>query len=150
MKARSVIVSWLDRSPTHLLHRVAQCATEVFDAQAKNHDFTARQVAVLTTVGQNEGLSQTDIVAGTGIDRSTVADLVRRLKRKGLLERRRIKDDMRTYAVKLTDEGRRALFTIEPLAKKVDELILAALPAKDRQSFMASLQSIAAAQQLDE
>ena len=136
--------SWLDQSPTHLVHRVAQCAGDVFDAQTKEHHLTPRQVAVLTTAAENEGLSQTGIVDRTGIDRSTLADLVRRLKRKGLLERRRTKEDARAYAVKLTDQGRRVLRTIEPLAKKVDEQILAALPAKDRQLFIIALQSIIA------
>jgi len=135
---------WLDQSPTHLVHRVAQRVGDVFDAQTKEHDLTPRQVAVLTTVAENEGLSQTGIVDRTGIDRSTLADLVRRLKRKGLLERRRTKEDARAYAVKLTDAGRRVLRTIEPLAKKVDEHVLAGLPAKDRQNFISTLQSIIA------
>ena len=139
--------SWLDRSPTHLVHRLAQCADNIFDTQTKEHDLTPRQVAVLTTVAENEGLSQTGIVDRTGIDRSTLADLVRRLKGRGLLERRRTKEDARAYAVKLTDQGRRVLRTIEPLAKKVDEHVLAVLPAKDRQNFISTLQSIITALQ---
>ena len=135
---------WLDQSPTHLGHRVAQCATDIFDAQAKDHDLTPRQVAVLTTVAHNEGLSQTGIVVRTGIDRSTLAELVARLKKKGLLNRRRREKDARTYAVKLTSAGHRVLRTIEPLAKRVDEQILAALPPNDRPLFIATLQSIVA------
>ena len=135
---------WLDQSPAHLVHRVAQCAGDIFHAQAKDGDLTPRQVAVLIAVAQNEGLSQTGIVERTGIDRSTLADLVRRLQRKGLLHRRRLEKDTRTYAVKLTDAGRRVLRTIEPLAKRVDEQILAALPPKDRQPFITALRSIVA------
>ena len=138
------IAGWLDQSPTHLVHRVAQCAGDIFQAQVKDGDLTPRQVAVLTTVAHNEGLSQTGIVERTGIDRSTLAELVRRLEKKGLLERRRKKQDTRTYAVTLTDEGRRVLRTIEPLAKRVDEQILAALPPKGRHDFIATLQSIIA------
>ena len=136
--------SWLDQSPTHLVHRVDQCAGDIFHAQAKDGDLTPRQVAVLIAVAQNAGLSQTDIVVRTGIDRSTLAELVRRLKKNGLLERRRKKQDARTYAVTLTDEGRRVLRTIGPLAKAVDEQILAALPPKDRSPFIAALRSIVA------
>jgi len=101
---------------------------------------TPRQLAVLVTVSQNEGLSQTGLVERTGIDRSTLADIVRRMQRKGLLQRRRTKEDARAYAVKLTDEGRKALRTAEPLARKVDDRILEALP--DRQRLVITLRDV--------
>ncbi len=103
---------------------------------------TPRQLAVLMTVAQNEGLSQTGLVDRTGIDRSTLADIVRRMQRKGLLQRRRTREDARAYAVKLTDEGRRVLRTAEPLAKKVDERILDALSGKQREQFIDDLLAI--------
>jgi MarR family transcriptional regulator, temperature-dependent positive regulator of motility len=105
-------------------------------------DLTPRQLAVLVAVAENEGLSQTDLVERTGIDRSTLADVVKRLKGKGLLQRRRTKDDARAYAVKLTEEGQRLLRTAEPLAKRIDERVLDALPAKRRAEFMGALASI--------
>ena len=109
----------------------------------KDGDLTPRQLAVLVTVAHNEGLSQTGLVDRTGIDRSTLADIVRRMQRKGLLQRRRTREDARAYAVKLTDEGRRVLRTAEPLAKRVDERILEALPAKQRDQFIDDLVAIA-------
>jgi MarR family transcriptional regulator, temperature-dependent positive regulator of motility len=108
----------------------------------KDGDLTPRQLAVLMTVAQNEGLSQTGLVDRTGIDRSTLADIVRRMQRKGLLQRRRTKEDARAYAVKLTDEGRKVLRMAEPLSKRVDERILDALPSKQREQFIDELQSI--------
>ena len=64
------------------------------------------------------------------------------MQRKGLLQRRRTREDARAYAVKLTDEGRRVLRIAEPLAKRVDERILDALPAKQREQFIDDLLSI--------
>ena len=84
-------------------------------------DLTPRQYAVLVTVSQNEGFSQTHLVEKTGIDRSTLADIVRRMLKKGLLQRRRTKEDARAYAVKLTDEGWQVLKAADPLAKRVDD-----------------------------
>jgi DNA-binding MarR family transcriptional regulator len=52
---------------------------------------------------------------------------VRRLSKKGLLQRRRTKDDARAYAVKLTDEGEMLLRRVGPLAKKVDQRIMQAM-----------------------
>jgi DNA-binding MarR family transcriptional regulator len=132
----------LGRSPIHLLHRAGQGAEAIFETEIKDSDLTPRQLAVLITVAHNEGLNQTGLVDRTGIDRSTIADLVRRLQKKGLLQRRRTKEDARAYAVKLTDEGRRVLRTAEPLAKKVDERILDALPAKQRREFIERLTTI--------
>lgn len=137
----------LGRSPIHLLHRAGQCAGEIFHGEMRDGDLTPRQLAVLVTVAQNEGLSQTGLVDRTGIDRSTLADIVRRLQKKGLIQRRRTKEDARAYAVKLTDEGKRVLRTAEPLARRVDERILDALPSKQREMFIDELQSIVAALQ---
>ena len=117
----------LGRSAVHLLHRAGQCAEELFQAEIGDVDLTPRQLAVLNAVAENEGLSQTGIVERTGIDRSTVADIVRRLSKKGLLQRRRTKEDARAYAVKLTDEGEKLLRRVSPMAKKVDQRILQAM-----------------------
>lgn len=105
-------------------------------------DLTPRQYAVLVAVSQNEGVSQTLLVEKTGVDRSTLADIVRRMLKKGLLQRRRTKEDARAYAVKLTDEGWRVLKTADPLARRVDEKILAVLPGQQRERFLQDLNLI--------
>jgi DNA-binding MarR family transcriptional regulator len=132
----------LDRSPIHLLHRAAQAAEFVFSVEIGDSDLTPRQLAVLVTVANNEGLNQTGLVDRTGIDRSTLADLVKRLQRKGLLQRRRSTKDARAYVVKLTDDGQRLLRLAEPLSKRVDNRIIEALPAKHRNDFLDRLSAI--------
>lgn len=132
----------LDRSPTHLLHRAGQCAYEIFQMEVKGGDVTPRQIAVLMMVASHEGLSQTRLVELTGIDRSTLADIVRRLQRKGLLHRRRTREDARAYAVKLTEEGRQILKTATPISERVDQRILEALPETNRDKFLDDLSTI--------
>jgi len=140
--ARETSTVRLESSPIHLLHRAGQCAGDVFQAEMSGGDLTPRQYAILVTVAQNEGLSQTHLVDKTGIDRSTLADIVRRLLKKGLLQRRRTKDDARAYSVKLTEEGTRVLKSAEPMARKVDDRILAALPGQQRERFVQDLNTI--------
>ena len=132
--------SRLDRSPVHLLHRAGQCAADIFQTEVS--DLTPRQLAVLMTVGIDEGASQTKLVDATGVDRSTMADIVRRLCRKGLLQRRRTREDARAYAVKLTNQGRRVLAAAHPAARRVDERVIGALPGKQREAFVTALASI--------
>ncbi|MBU1209813.1 MAG: MarR family transcriptional regulator [Alphaproteobacteria bacterium] len=141
MQKESKVVQ-LEQSPIHLLHRAGQCAGDVFQSEMRTEDLTPRQYAVLVAVAENEGLSQTNLVDMTGIDRSTLADIIRRMLKKGLVQRRRTKEDARAYAVKLTEEGRRILEAAEPMAKKVDERILQALPAAERERFLSDLNMI--------
>ncbi len=145
--ARTKNAERLERSPIHLLHRAGQCAGDVFHTEMTGPGLTPRQFAVLYTVSQNEGVSQTNLVNRTGIDRSTLADIIRRMLKKGLLQRRRTKDDARAYAVKLTDDGWKVLKAAEPMVKKVDDKVLGVLPASEREKFIVSLNRIVAALQ---
>ena len=130
------------QSPIHLLHRAGQCAEDLFDAEVGNRGLTARQLAVLIAVAEDEVSSQSDLVKRTGIDRSTLGGLVLRLQRRHLLQRRRKMEDSRTYAIKLTEEGRRLLRAAEPLAKRVDERVLEALSSNQREQFIEALVTI--------
>ena len=113
----------LDHSLTHLLHRVGQCATDAFQRYAGDLQITARQFAVLMAVARKDGASQMDIVKLTGIDRSTLADMVSRMLAKGLIERQRSKVDGRAYALSLTESGRNALERSIPAASRADDIL---------------------------
>lgn len=145
-KVREMAGGKLERSPIHLLHRAGQCASDIFQVEMGAGELTPRQYAVLLAVSQNEGVSQTLLVEKTGVDRSTLADIVRRMLKKGLLQRRRTKEDARAYSVKLTDEGWKVLKAADPLAKRVDDKILGVLPGQQqRERFLQDLNLIVAA-----
>jgi DNA-binding MarR family transcriptional regulator len=129
------------RSPTHLLHQAEQAAGRLFAASAMDST-TPRQLAILVAVSENDGLNQTDVVERTGIDRSTVAEIVARLERKKLLQCRRSRKDARAKVLRLTDGGRRLLDAADPVGRNVDALLLAVLPTAQRKPFLAALQAI--------
>ena len=132
----------LDASALHLLHRPGQCAEVLFTNETVKSDLTPRQFAVLVCVGQNPDVSQTGLVEQTGVDRSTLADVVRRLVKKGLLQRKRTKRDARMYAVRLTAKGQNLLSGVKPVATKVDQRILSALRSDQRSPFIEALGEI--------
>ena len=107
-------------------------------------DLTARQVHVLAAIDANEGLSQTGLVAATGVDRSTMTDMILRLSKRKLVERKRNKDDSRAYAVTLTEAGRKALAAGKPALGSVEKGLLAALPARQRSELVAMLELVVA------
>ena len=140
----------LARSPCQLLKRASQYAASIYMDRVGRTGLTQRQFAVLTGAERNEGASQTELVRVTGIDRSTLADLVARLMAQGYLQARREGDDGRTNTVRLTAAGRRALRAAEPGAGDADKQVLAAVPPKHRKSFIEGLMSLASRLEAEE
>jgi len=89
--------------------------------------------------------SQTALVNATGIDRSTLADIVRRLVDSGLLQRKRMAFDARMYAVGLTEAGRDKLVAVTPVFESVAEEVLNAIAPEDREIVLRGLEAIALA-----
>lgn len=135
----------LKKSPGHLLRRAQQYADDLYKAEVGASGPTPRQFAVLHTVSEDEGLSQTDLVRRTGIDRSTLADMIARLTKKGLLARQRTKTDARANAVKLTAAGKKMLNAAEGKVITAEDKALAMLPKTQQGAFMKALQSYAEA-----
>jgi|LNFM01.1.fsa_nt_gb DNA-binding MarR family transcriptional regulator len=134
----------LTDSMLHLLHRAGQVADEMFTAEMAGSPLTPRQFAVLRVLQRRETASQTDIVNETGIDRSTLADIVKRLVARGLIARRRSRVDARAYAVRLTQSGKDALKAAEPASERVESRLLKSLPQARRDAFIDSLAQLVA------
>ena len=135
----------LSQSPAHLLRRAQQYAFDLYAKEVGSEELTPRQFTVLSTVDQNEGLSQTDLVRLTGIDRSTLADMISRLLKRDLLARKRTESDARANAVRITPSGRRALRSVGAAVARAEGHILDPLPAGKRSEFMKMLSLIAQA-----
>jgi DNA-binding MarR family transcriptional regulator len=135
----------LRKSPGHLLRRAQQYAHDLYSQHVGASGPTPRQFEVLHTVAQNEGLSQTDLVRATGIDRSTLADMIARMMSKGLLSRSRTKEDARANAVSITAAGRRMLNSAMSAVSKAEDGALNVLPKSQQASFMRSLAAYAEA-----
>ena len=99
----------LDTSPGHLLRRANQFANDLYTNEQEAPGLTQRQFAVLFAIDQREGASQTELVQATGIDRSTLADMIVRLQGRDLLARKRTEDDQRANSVRITPIGRRTM-----------------------------------------
>jgi DNA-binding MarR family transcriptional regulator len=118
----------LENSLSHLLRRAQQFAYDQFVQQMGSSAITPRQFIVLFAVDEEEGLSQTDLVNRTGIDRSTLADMISRMIKNGLLARKRTAEDARANSVRLTAAGRRALKSAMPKAIAAEKALLDVLP----------------------
>jgi DNA-binding MarR family transcriptional regulator len=99
---------------------------------------------VLAGVDHNEGGSQTDLVGMVKIDRSTLAEMMRRMNDKGMVHRERTPGDARANAVRMTASGRKALRAGRMAHDRVERTLLAPLSPADRARLVKLLATVAA------
>src|SRR5580693_964461 len=140
----------LSEAPSHLIRRCQQFYGDLYARESSARELTKQQYTLLAALEHNDGASQTVLVEITGIDRSTLAEMVRRMLEKGLLSRERTEEDQRANAVAISPSGRKALRGARNAADRAERALLEALPLPDRQKFVKALSQIAqAAEQLN-
>lgn len=90
----------------------------------------------------SSGRSQREISDLLGLDPSGIVAMVDDLERLGLVRREPNPDDRRTRLVVATDTGRQRLRETEPVARAVDDRLLADLDENERQTLRSLLQRI--------
>jgi DNA-binding MarR family transcriptional regulator len=133
----------LSESPSHLIRRCAQYFGDLYAHEAGTSDLTKQQYTLLSALEHNDGVSQTALVDITGIDRSTLAEMVRRMLDKGLLSRERTEEDQRANAVAISQSGRKALRTARTASERAEKALLEALPLAERPRFVRLLAQVA-------
>jgi DNA-binding MarR family transcriptional regulator len=135
----------LAEAPSYLMRRCQQFYGDLYARETGARDLTKQQFMVLAALEHNDGTSQTGLVEITGIDRSTLAEMVRRMLERGLLSRERTEEDARANAVAITQNGRKALRAARAAADRAEKALLDALPAAERTRFVKLLATIASA-----
>ncbi|MBA4172305.1 MAG: hypothetical protein C0511_06535 [Hyphomicrobium sp.] len=124
----------------HLLHRASQGADWLVDRRLAEFNLTNRQFSVLEDIDRNVGQSQIKLVARTGIDRSTLVNILDRLQGRGLVTRRRSGHDRRAVVLKLTEHGKDVLAKARPIVSTVNRDLIARLPEEHRDALLAFLE----------
>src|SRR5471032_876792 len=135
----------LSEAPSHLIRRCQQFYGDLYARESGARELTKQQYTLLAALEHNDRASQTVLVEITGIDRSTLAEMVRRMLEKGLLSRERTEEDQRANAVAISPSSRKALRSARNAADRAERQLLEALPAPDRQKFVKALREIAQA-----
>lgn len=128
----------LATSVSHLLHRAEQLASEKFAELSKN-ELTLRQFAVLAAISTQPGLSQSTLVRITGIDRSTLADMMSRMEDRGLVTRATSATDARALAIHLSQNGAAMLRGMDKHAREADAVVLRDISKPKARAFRETL-----------
>ena len=102
------------------------------------------QYGVLAILDRRPGASQRELGDELDLDRSTVADVVARLERRGVLARERHADDRRRNTLVLTEQGRAELESLRPHVAGVERVLTDGLGDRDRTEFRRLLVAVLA------
>ena len=112
------------RAPGFLARRLYQAYTAAWGRQV-DATLTGPQYAVLATIDEHPSIDQGSLAASVALDRSTMADVCRRLEERGLIERAQAPSDGRRKLLGLTDEGRDTLHAVYARVQELDRRLLA-------------------------
>jgi MarR family transcriptional regulator, lower aerobic nicotinate degradation pathway regulator len=126
----------------YLLTRAAQRANAMGEHDLEPLGITPREYTVLAVLAERSPLSQTQIAAILGLDRTTILKLGASLERKGLVTRQRDEHDRRAYAIALTNEGDDAREQAFTLLVDCEERFLKPLSGNERTYFTDLLERV--------
>ena len=94
-------------------------------------EITSVQYAALEILQKMPGVNQRQLGDELDVDRSTIADLVARIVRNGLIERSDDPADKRSYVLFLTAAGKKQLATLRPRVEEVEHILTARLTRQE-------------------
>ncbi len=127
---------------TGYLIRRAQQAHVAAWTRLVSTEITSVQYSILVTLERLGEASQRVLCDEIDLDRSTIATLVARMERKGLIERRRAADDARRNTVTLTSLGLEERRRLRPLVDEMDAALTGMLSAVERDQLREALRRI--------
>lgn len=111
------------------LLRVEQKMVRALAEDLKRWDLNLPQFDTLAHVGAAEGLTQQELADALFVTKGNVCQMLDRMERRGLLERRR---EGRANRVFLTDEGRRTFEEVVPAHEELVESKVSVLDPGER------------------
>lgn len=108
-------------------------------------EISSVQYTILVVLDRRGEASQRELCEEAGLDRSTIADLVARMQRRGLVHRRRAPADARRNVVSLTPAGAAERVRLRPLVDAVQRDLVDGMPPDAVAELRAGLRALLAA-----
>ena len=128
-----------------LLRRCWYGLNQAFRKRLATLGLTPNQFTVLRWLEEDRGggMRQSEICALMASDPNTIAALVERMCADGLLRRTADPSDGRARLISTTARGRKAYAKARPVAMELQEQVLSAIPAGERERFLAQIEVLA-------
>ncbi|MEV7869867.1 MarR family transcriptional regulator [Streptomyces sp. NPDC088124] len=134
----------LTTHPGHLARRLQQAHYLLWTTMV-SEEITSPQFAVLNALVAEPGLDQRTAGERVGLDRSTTAEVVTRLSRRGLVDKARDPQDGRRFMLRPTGDGARTHRKLALRAARMNQVFLGPLTPAEQAVFFDLLQRVAEA-----
>ncbi len=108
----------------------------------KNTGLTIGQPKVLDYLRDHDGSSQKEIAQGCFLEAGSLTSILNRMEEKGLIERRMLNGNRRTFHVFLTEEGWKSQKLVEEAFFKIEKQALKGMTQEEFDAYLASSRKI--------
>ncbi len=126
------------------LRMAQESAFQAFSRRSQEIGEKPGRFATLTLIARNPGISQTELSHANGRDKSTLTPVIEDLVRRGLVERKRMNQDRRSYRLNVTPAGKKTLAMMTRCARQHERVLDGIIGPQDRKRFLEILKKIAA------
>ena len=104
--------------------------------QLKDTGLTLGQSKVLDYLKDHDGASQKEIAAGCLIEAGSLTSILNRMEEKGLIERKMLNGNRRTFHIFMTESGKKNQKLVEETFEKIEETALNNVSEEEQKVFM--------------
>ncbi|HXI11301.1 MAG TPA: MarR family transcriptional regulator [Thermoanaerobaculia bacterium] len=141
-RSRSALPVKIANSVGFLLNKAAEVVRRRFDDRLAGYGLTARHIGVLSVVAADPSLKQREICDLLRIDRTTMVYLIDSLEELGLVVRKDLAGDRRSYGIEPTPKGKLVMERALADAARIEAETLLHLTSRERDAFRRVLETI--------
>lgn len=104
--------------------------------RVKTAGLTMGQPKVLDYLKSHDGASQKEIAAGCFIEAGSLTSILNRMEERGLIERRMLNGNRRTFHIFMTEAGKKSQKIVEEAFVEIEEAAWKDISQEDAEAFM--------------
>ena len=104
--------------------------------QLKDTGLTLGQPKVLDYLKEHDGASQKEIAAGCLIEAGSLTSILNRMEEKGLIERKMLNGNRRTFHIFMTESGKKSQKLVEEAFVEIEEAAWKDISPEEAEAFM--------------
>ena len=121
----------MEKTTGFLMFRTTRGMKKMLDGKLNQFHVTSSQATVLSTLGDRDGQSLSDIGKNVYLDKPAITGLADRMENNGLVERRRTSTDRRVIQLFLTVKGRKLFNQIKKIIIDIDQQLVKGLTEQE-------------------